>query len=40
MGMGGKLVLIPGPYDDGPELLAKLQAVVGEDGVELVELDF
>lgn len=39
MGMGGKLVLVPGPNDDGPKLLEKLQAVVGVDGVDLVEVD-
>ncbi len=37
MGMDGKLVLIPGPNDDGPKLLKKLQAVLGEDQVGYID---
>ena len=37
MGMDGKLVLIPGPFDDGPNLLKKVQAVVGEGMVEYID---
>jgi hypothetical protein len=37
LGMNGKLVLIPGPFDDGPKLLEKIQGVVGAGMVEYID---